>query len=81
MQMSTDPKAEYAMMAETPQASEADDGARMDRAVRDGFADAIRLHREADLPMAIWENEQVRLVSPFDIPLSDDSSPGVEDDA
>lgn len=48
---------------------DAEDGARMDRAVRDGFADAIRLHRKANLPMAIWEDEQVRLVSPFDIPL------------
>lgn len=69
------------MMAETPQALEADDGARMDRAVRDGFADAIRLHRESNLPMAIWENEQVRLVSPFDIPLLEDSSPGVVNNA
>ena len=57
------------MTAESPQASKLDDGAAMDRAVRDGFADAVRLHREANLPMAIWENEQVRLVSPFDIPL------------
>jgi hypothetical protein len=54
---------------------EAEEGARMDRAVRDGFADAIRLHREANLPLAIWENEQVRLVSPFDVPL-----PGEEAD-
>lgn len=57
------------MTAENPQAPKLDDGAAMDRAVRDGFADAVRLHREANLPMAIWENEQVRLVSPFDIPL------------
>lgn len=57
------------MTAENAQLPDADDGARMDRAVRDGFADAVRLHREANLPMAIWENEQVRLVSPFDIPL------------
>lgn len=45
------------------------DGAAVDRAVQAGFADAVRLHREANLPMAVWENEQVRLVSPFDIPL------------
>lgn len=57
------------MTAEDPQPSQLDDGAKMDRAVRAGFADAVRLHREANLPMAIWENEQVRLVSPFDIPL------------
>lgn len=60
------------MTAENPQASKLDDGAAMDRAVRDGFADAVRLHREANMPMAIWENEQVRLVSPFDIPLPDE---------
>jgi hypothetical protein len=57
------------MTAENPQTSQLDEGVAMDRAVRDGFADAVRLHREANLPMAIWENEQVRLVSPFDIPL------------
>lgn len=57
------------MDAEKTQPSEIDDDGRMDRAVRAGFADAVRLHREANLPMAIWENEQVRLVSPFDIPL------------
>lgn len=57
------------MKAESSQQGGADDGAKMDRAVRDGFADAVRLHREANLPIAVWENEQVRLVSPFDIPL------------
>lgn len=57
------------MTAEETQLSEARDGAGMDRAVQDGFADAVRLHRENNLPMAVWENEQVRLVSPFDIPL------------
>jgi hypothetical protein len=46
----------------------------MDPAVRDGFTDAVRLHRETNLPMAIWENEQVRLVSPFDIPLPDEDA-------
>jgi hypothetical protein len=51
---------------------ESDDGAKMDRAVRDGFADAIRLHRAVNLPMAIWKDEQVVLVSPFDIPLPGD---------
>jgi hypothetical protein len=57
------------MVDEDAQRVQADDGARMDRAVRDGFDDAVRLHRESNLPMAIWETEQVRLVSPFDIPL------------
>jgi hypothetical protein len=57
------------MSPEQPQGANPGDGARVDRALRDGFADAIRRHRDANLPMAIWENEQVRLVSPFDLPL------------
>lgn len=57
------------MRAENPEQMELDDGAKMDRAIRAGFADAVRLHREANMPMVIWENEQVRLVSPFEIPL------------
>lgn len=44
----------------------------MDRAVRLAFADAIRRHREANVPMAIWEDEQVKLVSPFDLPLPEE---------
>lgn len=57
------------MTAENIPTANFEDGARMDHAVQAGFADAVRLHRENDLPMAIWENEQVRLVSPWDIPL------------
>lgn len=53
----------------------ADIGARMDRAARAAAADAIRRHRAANVPMAIWENERVRLVSPFDLPLPEDSMP------
>lgn len=47
-------------------------GEKMDRAVRLAFADAIRRHREANVPMAIWEDEQVKLVSPFDLPLPEE---------
>jgi hypothetical protein len=61
------------MSAEHPQGVAPDDGARVDQALRDGFADAIRRHREANEPMAIWENEQVNLVSPFDLPLPGES--------
>lgn len=49
------------------------DGEKMDRAVRLAFADAIRRHREANVPMAIWEDEQVKLVSPFDLPLPEEA--------
>ena len=49
---------------ELGQAELEDDGAKIDRAVRDAFADAVPLHREANVPMAIRENERVKLVSP-----------------
>jgi hypothetical protein len=48
------------------------DGEKTDRAVRLASTDAIRRHRNASVPMAIWEDEQVKLVSPLDIPLPDD---------
>lgn len=50
------------------------DGEKTDHAVRLAFADAIRRHRQANLPMAIWEDEQVKLVSPFDLPLPEEVS-------
>lgn len=56
---------------ETP-GTDPGDGEKVDRAVHLASADAIRRHREANVPMAIWEDEQVKLVSPFDIPLPDD---------
>jgi hypothetical protein len=60
------------MTAEDPSGIDLKDGAKMDRAVRNAFADAVRMHRQANVPMAIWENEQVKLVSPFDIPLPEE---------
>lgn len=51
------------------------DGEKMDRAARLASADAIRRHREANVPMAIWEDEQVKLVSPFDVPLPEEVVP------
>lgn len=48
------------------------DGEKMDRAARLASADALRRHREANVPMAIWEDEQVKLVSPFDVPLPEE---------
>lgn len=50
------------------------DGVAVDRAVQDAFADAVRRHREAGVPMAMWENGAVKMVSPFDIPLPDEES-------
>jgi hypothetical protein len=48
------------------------DGEKVDRAGREASADAIRRHREANVPMAVWEHEQVKLVSPFDVPLPEE---------
>jgi hypothetical protein len=57
------------MTADETQAFRLEAGEKIDRAVQAAFADAIRRHREGNVPMAIWEDEQVKLVSPFDIPL------------
>lgn len=51
------------------------DGEKVDRAAREASADAIRRHREANVPMAIWEDERVKLVSPFDVPLPEEVAP------
>lgn len=45
------------------------DGASVDRATQAAFADAVRRHREAGVPMAMWETGAAKVVSPFDIPL------------
>jgi hypothetical protein len=45
------------------------DGTAVDRAMEAAFADAVRRHREAGVPMAMWEDGAVRMVSPFDILL------------
>lgn len=45
------------------------DDAVVDRALRNGFAAAVRRHREAGVDMAMWEDGAVKMVSPFDIPL------------
>jgi hypothetical protein len=53
-----------------------EDGRAVDRAVNNAFADAVRRHRQAGVPMAMWENGRTVLVSPFDVRL-----PGEEEDA
>ena len=45
------------------------DGAAVDGAMEAAFADAVRRHREAGVPMAMWEDGAVKMVSPFEIPL------------
>jgi hypothetical protein len=45
------------------------DGTAVDRSMEAAFADAVRRHDEAGVPMAMWEDGAVKMVSPFDIPL------------
>ena len=62
------------MRADETHDADVRDGEKMDRAVCLAFADAIRRHREANVPMTIWEDEQVTLVSPFDLPIPEETS-------
>ncbi len=48
--------------------------APIDRAMAAAYADTIRRHRQANVPMAMWEDGRTVLVSPFDVRL-----PGEED--
>lgn len=48
------------------------DDARMQAALDRAFHTAVRRHREANVPMVMWQDGEVREVSPFDIPLPDD---------
>ena len=48
------------------------DDARMQGALDLAFRMAVRRHRAANVPMTMWQDGEVREVSPFDIPLPDD---------
>jgi hypothetical protein len=48
------------------------EGTAVDRAMDLAFQAAVRRHRAANVPMAMWQNGEVLHVSPFDIPLPDD---------
>lgn len=45
----------------------------MQRVLDQAFRDAVRKHRAANVPMVIWEDGEVLEMSPFDIPLPEDS--------
>lgn len=55
-----------------------DDPAVMERASRLAFYDAVRRHRQGNVPMVFWEDGRVVHRSPFDIPIPHDVE---EDDA
>lgn len=48
------------------------DGKAIDQVMDLAFQDAVRRHRAANVPMAMWQDGKVREVSPFDIRLPDD---------
>lgn len=48
------------------------DDARMQRALDEAFHSAVRRHRAGSVPIVMFENGEVREVSPFDIPLPED---------
>jgi len=47
------------------------EGARLDRALRDVFNDVVREHREAGVPLLIWESGRVVSVAPDELPLEE----------
>jgi hypothetical protein len=50
-------------------------GEILDRAMDAAFHEAVRRHRAADVPMVMWEDGEVKQVSPFEIPLPEEAFP------
>jgi hypothetical protein len=48
------------------------DGRALSEAVDAAFADAVRRHRQANVPILMRKNGEPTLVSPFDVPLPED---------
>jgi len=69
-------------MSETPHpavspASRVDDIPRTLQALRQAVQDALRSHKRAGNPVAIWRNNRVEWIAPEDIPVTLES-PGAE---
>jgi hypothetical protein len=63
-------------MSQPPDPREAwPEGAVLDRAMDAAFHEAVRRHRAGNVPMVMWENGEMRHVSPFDIPLPGEDRP------
>jgi hypothetical protein len=50
-------------------------GDDLDQAMESAFHEAVRRHRAANEPMVMWEEGEVRHVSPFEIPLPGEDLP------
>ena len=49
-----------------------EDEAMLARAFTGAFADAVRRHRQGNVPMVFWEDGKVVLKSPFEVPIPED---------
>jgi hypothetical protein len=49
------------------------DRTEIDRAFVLAFGDAVRRHRAAGVPMAMWKDDHVVLMDPFDVPIPDEN--------
>ena len=49
-----------------------EEGTAVDRAVDAAFFEAVRRHRQANVPVVIRENGKIVRVSPFDVALPED---------
>lgn len=49
-------------------------GERIDRAMDRAFFEAVRLHRLHGVPMAVWDEGEVRQVDPFTITLPEEEA-------
>ena len=54
--------------AEPTRAERVDDIPRTERALRQAVQDALRLHKLAGDPVAVWRNGRVEWIQPEDIP-------------
>jgi hypothetical protein len=48
------------------------DRTEIDRAFALAFGDAVRRHRAAGVPMAMWQDDHVVLMDPFDVPIPEE---------
>lgn len=49
-----------------------EDGRAVDRAVDAAFYEAVRRHRQGNVPILVRKNGEPTLISPFDVPLPED---------
>ena len=52
------------------------EGTAVDRAVANAAQDAVRLHRQHNVPLVSWHEGQVIHVDPWDVPLPEDGAEG-----